>query len=925
MKVSYNWLKEYVAFDLSPQELAKALTARGVVVEILTHLNQGVEGVKVGRVVKMERHPNADSLWVTQTDVGGEVLTILTGAQNVVEGALVPAAIPGAKLPGGKQMAAKELRGILSHGMLCSAPELGIDGDGEGIMLLPDDGELAPGMDVADVLGLNDWVLELDLTANYASHCQSMVGVAQEVAAIVGGQVAGVELLAEGEMVEQSASPYPEADESADQALMVAEPVAEYGVRAPESTESVVRTPETKAPAKTGTNIKRMIGLEIQAVDLCDRYAARIVRGIKVGESPAWLQARLRAAGMRPINNVVDISNYVMLELGQPLHTFDYQKIKGQEIIVRRAEAGEKMVTLDGQERTLDPEILVIADRQGAIAMAGVMGAENSEVTESTTEILIESAHFDNINNRRTALRQNLPSEASRRFTKGVDPSGAPRAADRAAFLLTALCGGQAVQGVVDLYPRPSVPSVILLRPAKVNAHLGMAIPTERMVAHLEALGMAVLSPEALALDLVQGAPEDEEEGADLSGRPVWTALHQVSPVPTEIHAYEGWASTAWAAVEAAGESLGVDGEDEVNLEETLVVVVPTRRLDISIEIDLVEEIARSEGFDAIPTALPVLATRRGGRSVSAEQVLRTRRILAASGLDEVITHSLTHPRIYDRLQLAADATERNVITLANPMYEDRATLRTLLLPGLIETLRHNANRQTKNVGIFELSTVYLPKGHEGLPEERRHLAIALMGDQALPGWSGTARPADFFLLKGLLEYLVEALDIPAWAVKASSHPSFHPGRQAALYVGDELVGHFGELHPVVPAAWDLDERVYAAELDFATLMAGARALRPYRSIPKVPAVTRDLAMLVPDALPAAQVAATIREAAGATLESLFLFDLYQGEHVKPGHRSLAYRITYRDPERTLTDADIEAAHGAVRQALGALGIELRS
>lgn len=915
MKVSYNWLKEYVSFDLSPQELAKALTARGVVVETLTYLNQGVEGVKVGRVVKMERHPNADTLWVTQTDVGGEVLTVLTGAQNVVEGALVPAAVPGSKLPGGKEMAAKELRGILSHGMLCSAPELGIDGDGDGIMLLPDDGELAPGMDVAEVLGLNDWVLELDLTANYAAHCQSMLGVAQEVAAIVRGQVAGVELLAEGE-VPSEPTVYPEADEEeVERELVLAEPVAEYGVQAP----------ETKSPAKTGTNIKRMIGLEIQAVDLCDRYTARLVRGVKVGQSPAWMQARLRAAGMRPISNVVDISNYVMLELGQPLHTFDYQKIKGQEIIVRRAEAGEKVITLDGQERILDPEILVIADRQGVIAMAGVMGAENSEVTESTTEILIESAHFDNINNRRTALRQNLPSEAARRYTKGVDPSGAPRAADRAAFLLTALCGGQAVQGLVDLYPRPTVPAVLLLRPAKVNAYLGMSIPTERMVEHLEALGMAVLSPEALALDLVQGAPEGEEEGADLSGRPVWTALHQVSPVPTEVHAYEGWAEAAWAAVEAAGERLGAGEEEATDLEETLVVVVPTRRLDISIEIDLVEEIARSEGFDAIPTDLPVLATRRGGRSAVAEQSLRTRRILAAAGLDEVITHSLTHPRIYDRMQLPADAAERNVITLANPMYEDRATLRTLLLPGLIETLRHNANRQIKNVGVFELSTVYLPAGGESLPDERRHLAIALMGDQALPGWASAPRPADFFLLKGALEYLVEALDIPSWEVRTSSHPSYHPGRQAALYVGGELAGHFGELHPKVTEASDLDERVYAAELDFATLMAGARALRPYRSIPKVPAVTRDLAMIVADEMPAAQVAAAIREAAGATLESLLLFDLYQGEHVKPGYRSLAYRITYRDPERTLTDADIEAVHGAVRQALGLLGIELRS
>jgi phenylalanyl-tRNA synthetase beta chain len=867
MKVSYNWLKEYVTFDLSPQELAERLTARGVVVETLTYRNPGVKGVKVGRVVKLEKHPNADTLWVTQTDIGGETLQIVTGAQNLFEGALVPAAIPGAEIPG-KVMAAKELRGILSHGMLCSAEELGIDEGGEGIMILPDDGEVAPGQDVAEALGLNDWILELDLTANYAAHCQSMIGVAQEVAAIVGAEVRELELVSE---------------------------------------------------AKTGTDVARMISVEIKDVDLCDRYVARIVRGVKVGESPAWLQARIRAAGMRPINNVVDVANYVMLELGQPLHTFDYQKIKGQEIIVRRAEPGETIVTLDGQERKLDEDILVIADRKGPIAMAGVMGGQDSEVTAATTEILIESAHFNNINNRRTALRQNLPSEASRRFTKGVDPSGAVRAADRAVLLLAALCGGEPVQGVVDLYPVPTVPKVILLRPEKVNAHLGLSLSAERMTEHLQRLGMVVLSAGDLATDLVAGKPEGEEEGFDLSGRPVWTAVHQVSPVPTEPHAYEGWAEAAWAAIEQAGEQL------EQGFANALVVIVPTRRLDIAGEIDLVEEIARSEGYDAIPTELPVLATRRGGRSAVAEQVLRARRILAAAGLDEVLTHSLTHPRIYDKLQLPADSPLRNVITLANPMYEERSTLRTVLLPGLLDTLLHNANRQMKNLGLFEIATVYRPVPGAQLPDERRALAIALMGNQALPGWNATERPADFYLLKGIIEYVLEALDIPNWTVERSAVPTFHPGRQAALYVEGQFVGHFGELHPAVQEAWELSDRVYAAELDFATLLAGARALRPYKPVPRVPAVTRDLAMLVSEAIPASRVAATIREAAGANLESLLLFDLYQGEHVKAGYRSLAYRITYRDPERTLTDAEVEAMHEQVRQALGALGVELRS
>ncbi|MDB4897388.1 MAG: pheSB, partial [Firmicutes bacterium] len=374
MKVSYNWLNDYVAFSLSPEELAQALTARGVVVETLTSANPGVEGVVVGKVREMERHPNADTLWVCQVEVGGgKVLQILTGAQNVTTGALVPAAIPGSKLPG-MQLEVKKLRGLESNGMLCSAAELGAGEDSDGIMILPDDPDLVPGQDVADLLGLNDWILELDLTANYASHAQSMVGVAQELAAILGTD--------------------------------------------PDM-------PDTYTEDQPNTDIHRLIGIDIQEPGLCDRYVARVVKGVTVGPSPLWLQARVRAAGMRPINNIVDIANFVMLELGQPLHTFDYQKIRGQQIIVRRAEEGERFITLDEQARTLDPDVLVIADAEGPIALAGVMGGMESEVTRGTTAILIESAHFDNINNRRTALRYNLPSEAARRFTKGVDPNGA--------------------------------------------------------------------------------------------------------------------------------------------------------------------------------------------------------------------------------------------------------------------------------------------------------------------------------------------------------------------------------------------------------------------------------------------------------------------------------------------------------------------
>jgi phenylalanyl-tRNA synthetase beta chain len=870
MRVSYNWLKEYVAFDRSPQELSKALTARGVVVETLTNANPGVAGVVVGNVVAIERHPNADTLWVCQVDVGGgKVLQILTGAQNVRQGDLVPAAIPGAKLPG-MTMEVKKLRGLESNGMLCSEVELGAGEDGEGILILPEDPALEPGQDVADLMGLNDWILELDLTANYASHCQSMVGVAQEVAAIVG---------------------------------------------------ATVDLPDTYTEDAVNTDAAKLIDIRIDEPALCSRYVGRIVRGVKVGPSPVWLQARVRAAGMRPINNIVDIANFVMMELGQPLHTFDYGHIRGRQIIVRRAGEGELFTTLDGQQRKLDPDVAVIADGEGPVALAGVMGGLESEVTDETVDILIESAHFNNINNRRTALRFNLPSEAAKRFTKGVDPSGCLRAADRAAQLIAALAGGQVIQGHVDEYVRPAVPPVLVLRTAKVSAHMGLELTTDRMRAHLERLGMAVLSLSDLAADLAAGRPEaEEEEGDDLGGRPVWTAIHQVSPVPLDPEAYATWADAAWAALEAAGGRLEALGE-----QEALVVVVPTRRLDISVEVDLVEEIARSEGYDKIPVVLPVLASSQGGRSPLATKVLQARRMLAGLGLDEVLTLSLTNPKVYDRLQLEADCPQRTYLSILNPLYEDRSTLRTTILPSMLDTVQYNANRQNKDLAIFDIAHVYRPVAGQQLPDEPMMLGIAMTGNQSVPGWNSPERPADFFTLKGLIEALLDGLDVQGWSVVRSEHPSFHPGRQAALVVDGRKVGLFGEIHPAVQAAWDLPNRVYAAEIAFGELAAAARRQKEYRPVPKFPAVTRDVALMVSEGLPAATVAAAIREAGGDLVESVLLFDLYQGEHVKAGYRSLAYRVTYRAADRTLTDSDVEAAHSKVRSALQGLGADLRS
>ncbi|MGE5675099.1 MAG: phenylalanine--tRNA ligase subunit beta [Mycobacterium leprae] len=871
MKVSYNWLKDYVDFDLSPAELAKALTGRGLQVETLESANPGVSGVVIGKVTTIERHPNSDHLWVCQVDVGGgNTLQILTGAQNVSQGDLVPAAIPGSKLPDGRTMQSAKLRGLDSHGMLCSPDELGVPEGGEGIMILPPDPNLQPGMDAAEVLGLNDWIIDLDLTANYASHSQAMIGVAQEVAAVLG------------------ISP---------------------------------DWPATYTADEPGTDVARMIAVRIEEPALCDRYVARVVRGVKVGPSPAWLQARIRAAGMRPINNVVDISNFVMLELGQPLHFFDYDKIRGRQIIVRRAGEGKHFTTLDTQERLLDPDVLVIADAEAPVALAGVMGGLESEVTESTTSILIESAHFNNINNRRTAMRYNLPSEAASRFTKGVDPNGAIRAADRAAQLLQILTGGTVVRGHVDIYPRPTVPAVLVLRTARVNGLLGLNLTTERMVEHLTNLGMLVLEPSDLAADLAAGAPEaEEEEGDDLAGRPVWSAMHQVSPVPVEPEAYATWSTAAWAALEQAGERLSAIGE-----QEALVIVVPTRRLDISREVDLVEEVARAEGYDAIPVVLPTFESARGGRSPLAEAVLHARQALAGAGLDEILTQSLIHPKAYDKLQLPEESEYRQYLTLQNPLLEERSTLRTTLLPAMLDVLQTNVNRQTRDLGVFEISNVYRPRSGEKLPDEPLMLGLALMGNHQEAGWNTPAPPADYFYLKGVIEALLDGMDVQDWSVRPGNHPSLHPGRQAELLVKGEPVGVFGELHPKVQDAWDLPSRVYVAEISFTELVAAARPLRVYTPVAKFPAVTRDVALIIGEQVPAASVAETIVTAGGELVESVALFDRYQGEHVQAGHVSLAYRITYRSAEKTLTDVDVEEAHSKVREALGALGAELRS
>jgi phenylalanyl-tRNA synthetase beta chain len=877
MKVSYHWLKEYVDVTDSPAVLAEKLTARGLKVEVVEARNPGVSGVIAGRVVSIERHPNADTLFVCQVETGSGRLQVVTGAPNVRAGDLVPFAVPGSRLPG-KEMGIAAFRGVESHGMLCSPEELGINEGGDGILILPPDPAVVPGTDAAELLGLNDTVIELDLTTNYAAHCQSMIGVALEVAAITGGEVR-----------------WPSALVAGDAGLDPAEP----------------------------SDTERIVSVRIDDPDLCARYTARVIEGIRIGPSPAWLQARLRAAGMRPINNVVDATNYVMLELGQPLHAFDFLKVGERQIVVRRARDGETMVTLDKQERRLDADTLVIADAVVPVALAGVMGGYDSEVTEETETILLESAIFESINNRRTSRRLGLPSEASSRFTKGVDPSGVIYAANRAAALIAELAGGRVLPGAADAYPRPYVPKVIPFRLARVNGHSGLSLPAEAITAHLERLSIRVLRPSDLVADLAAGAPEEgAEKGDDLPGRPVWTAIHQVSPVPSNPDSYDGWAQAAWQELERAGAQLSAWGAGEG---EARVAVVPTRRLDLAEEIDLVEEVARSEGFDRIPATLPRGPAVRGGRSRLQELALAIKQTMVAAGLDEVVTYSLLHPRAYDKLRLPPDHPARSFLRLGNPLNEERSTLRTTLLPGLLDVLQHNVNRGIRDLGMFEISAVYRPVPGSTLPDEPQWLGMALMGVQHAKAWNRHETVADFYTAKGILAAVLDALNIRGWSVKRANDPVGHPGRTAHLVKGELQLGTFGELHPKVAEAWDLPGRVIYALLPLAALAEAAADLRPYRPVPRYPAAARDVSFVIAQQVAAGTIEEAIRRAGGDLVEEVRLFDLYQGEKIRAGYRSLAYAITYRSAERTLTDVDVEAVHGKVRRALGELGAELRS
>ncbi len=809
MLVSMEWLAELVDVGVSVDELVQRLDMSGTAVEAIHVHGESLEGVVIGRVLTKTRHPNADRLWYCSVDVGGEdALAIVCGAQNFDVNDVVPVAMVGAMLPNGMIIKRAEIRGVASEGMMCSPIELGLGDDSSGLLILPADAPV--GMSFASYQGLGDTILELEITPNRPD-CLSVSGVAREVGAILGAES---------------------------------------------------RVPASK-PSESGQAIDELVEVRIDDAALCPRYSARLVTGVRVGPSPQWLARRVTAAGARPINNVVDVTNYVMFELGQPLHAFDARTLSSDDggtcVIVRRAAEGERLVTLDGQERRLDSSTLVIADPSGAIALAGVMGGEATEVSESTVDVLLESACFQPASIGRTSRSLGLVSEASLRFERGVDPNGCVAALDRAAALLAEVSGGAVFAGVADAYPTPVSPRSLSVRVSRVNAVLGTCLV-----------------------------------GADVAG-----ILGRLG--------------------------LGTCGEGE-----TIEVTVPTWRPDLEREIDLIEELVRVWGMERVPSTLPEGRGRLGSVTERQKLVSRIHLAMRSSGLNETMTYSFGDPSDLDKLGMGLDPGEV-LVEVSNPMSAEQSVLRRSLAPGLLRSVSHNQRRGVPDVHLYEVGTVFVSGPGRKQPKELQAVAGALGGSWHERAWNdppeSPVSPAglDFFDGKGVLETLMEELGISDWRLVSREHGWLQPGRSGDIVIGGDVVGWLGNAHPRVEESFEVGGPTVLFELSVERLFAATPSLKRYSDIPRYPAVRLDVALVVREGVEAAQVEEAFATSRTPFLESFRLFDVYTGEGLPKGTRSLAFAITYRHSDRTLTDEEVVPVHHDLVQAVcAAVGAEVR-
>lgn len=809
MQASIKWLKEYVNFDVDPDILAEQLTMAGIPVEHVEHLGKNLERVVTGRVKEITPHTQADKLNVCKVDIGNQVLTIITGAKNVVAGAVVPVALVGAVLPNGMIIEIADLRGMASYGMLCSAKELALDDktllpeEKEGIFLLPTD--TAIGEDIHTVLGLDDVILEFELTPNRAD-CFSMIGLAREIAVLTGG---------------------------------------------------TLNKPMLNVHEKSDIKASSMVAINIEDPVLCPRYAARLLTNVKVGPSPEWLKKRLRSAGIRSINNVVDVTNFVMLEQGQPMHAYDYSMLSKHEIHVRLAQRDEKITTLDDVKRELTEDMIVISDAGGPVGVAGVMGGLCSEVTENSRMVLLEAAAFNSARIRRTARKLGLRSEASGRFERGVDVSRVTSALDRAAQLLEEMEACQVCKGIVDQYPGVVLPQQFTFTVKQVNDYLGTNFTAHDMAEILKKLDFDVEGPSAV---------------------------------------------------------------------EMFQVTVPSWRGDVTGMADIAEEVARLKGYDQIPATTPFGLMVQGGHSYANRICDQIKQSLCADGFCEIIDYSFIHPSAFDKLLVPKADPLRNTVALLNPIVEEFSDLRTTLLSGVLETVGRNLSRKNNDVKVFELGAVYHPNPNsEALPEEPLHVCGALVGKRAEIGWNQSKADVDFYDAKGAVEQVFALLGIADCEFVAGEAVAMHPGKCALIKSGGLTVGVVGEVHPEVLTAFSLSRKVYVFDLAVNPLISAAQLISSYSPLPKFPAIARDLALVVPENTPAQSVTAFITREGGPLLENVWLFDVYTGEQVEDGYKSLAFSLVYRNSERTLTDSEIEPFYkNLIDAAYAALGAKAR-
>ncbi|HEX2196756.1 MAG TPA: phenylalanine--tRNA ligase subunit beta [Actinomycetota bacterium] len=796
MRVSLAWLREFVDVDVPVATLREMLDVSGTKVEKVHRPGEGIGGVTVAQVEQIDPHPNADNLTMVTVATGEGSQRVVCGARNFAVGDKVALARVGATLPE-MTITERRIRGEVSAGMLCSAAELGISKDHSGLLVLPADAEL--GADVVHTLGLDDAVFELEVTPNRPD-CMGVVGVAREVAALTGAELR-----------------LPSADLTGDADL----------------------------PAPVTVTIEDARG--------CPRFVARYLTGVSIGPSPQWMTARLVSAGVRPVSNVVDVTNYVMMELGQPLHAYDAAKVPDGRIVVRRARPGESLTTLDGVERSLHPDDLVIAGRDELLGIAGVMGGEGSEVSDATAAVILECANFDHVSISYTSRRHGLRSEASARFERGMDPEMPPFAAARAARLMSELAGAAVAEKAVDEYPAPAERASVTLRPARTSRVLGADIPRDRQARHLRSIGIEI---------------EESEDGL-------------------------------------------------------LRATVPTFRPDLTREVDLVEEVIRLYGIDKVAPTLP---PGRAGRLDEAQRFDRSlRRALAALGLREAWTESFVGPRELDDLGLAADHPARSIVRLANPLAEERPGMRTTLLPGLLRSTARNVAHRADGVALFEIARVYEPTGGE-LPLEAQVLAAVFCGLRRPQEWSGAAAPWDFFAAKGVLEAALRTLGLPPPQLAPAEGMPFHPTRAATVSVAGKAAGALGELHPDVCERYDVPEGTVAFELSLAPLVDALPPRVKAEDLPRFPPLLLDLAVVVDEPVLAETALEIVREAGAPEVASARLFDLYRGDQLPEGRKSLAFALEIRAEDRTLTDQEALAVRDRIVAALGErLGAELRA